>query len=539
MEMSRGAHCKENNDGGKMSGSRYRSHDLCRNLWYEDRVALTRMEEPIVPSRRIHPDGFAERVAAFIDRHGLLTVGANVLVAVSGGGDSVALLRVLSELSRQRERAYRLVAAHLNHGLRMDVGEDSAFVAELADRLGVPLICDKADVHGRMAQTGESLELAARKVRYTFLQAAAHDAGCETIATAHHADDNVETVLHRILRGTGLEGLRGIRPKRKSHLSSGDLWVVRPLLRVTRAETQAYLAGMGQTWRVDPTNAGTAGTRNRIRNQLLPLLRQEYNPQVDGAIARLAALADTVGPWLADLGEQVLVRSVVDQGQDRLVLAVDRLMEQAPPVVSAAIRAALRRLGAPLRAIGMEHVQRIGALLSPSSGTGGIDLPGGLRVWRQRDRLVFQLGHTVSRQDDRNEIELTCEGKTLLPDGQMMHVTILSGVGGDPATFKTDKPSGEEVVDADRLKPPLVARRWRPGDRMTPLGGPGTRKLSDFFNSAKVSPVARRQAWVVCDQDGIVWVAPYRIASRVRVTAGTRRTALLRLEGVGPGLADD
>ncbi len=472
-------------------------------------------------------DRLAARVAAFMAHHALLAPAEAVLLAVSGGADSVALLVVMDQLARLEERGYRLHVAHLDHGLRSGSAADAAFVAELAERYGWPLIAERRDVAARAAADGVGIELAARRERYEFFESAAKGAGCGVVATAHHADDNVETVLHRIIRGTGLEGLRGIRPKRR--LWGGAVWLIRPLLELRREEIEAYLTASGVKWRTDPSNASVAPTRNRIRHELLPLLREQYNPQVGRAITRLVATAEWAGEWLDDLGEKTLEPLLIDQSDRKLTISTTGLARKGPLARSQAIRLAFTRLGAPLRAIGMGHVRRVLGLLDGPSGR-QLDLPSGLTVRREYDRLVLTLGGATRPLISAEVHQLAADGATLLPGGETIRVECRPGGPAELTAFRQSKTARAEMVDADKLALPLLARRRREGDRFEPLGAPGRQTLSDFFISAKVPPGARSAAWVICDQLGPVWVAPYRIDQRVRVTSQTRRLAVLHLE---------
>jgi len=471
-------------------------------------------------------DRLLTRVAAFVDRHALLAPGEALLLAVSGGADSVTLLAAMDSLARQADRGYRLHVAHLDHGLRSGSAADAAFVAELAERTGWPLIAERRDVAARAAADGVSIELAARRVRYEFFESAATGAGCEVVATAHHSDDNVETVLHRILRGTGLEGLRGIRPKRR--LWGGAVWLIRPLLELRREEIEAYLTAAGMTWRTDPSNASGAHARNRIRHELLPLLREQYNPRVDRAITKLAATAEWAGEWLDDLGARTLEPLLIDQSDRQLTISTAGMARKGPLARSQAIRLAFTRLGAPLRAIGMDHVRRVLGLLDGPTGR-QLDLPSGLTVRREYDRLVLTLGAGARPLVSAEVHQLAADGATLLPDGETIRIERRPGGPAELTAFRPGKTGRVEMVDADKLVLPLLARRRREGDRFEPLGAPGRQTLSDFFISAKVPPGARSAAWVICDHLGPVWVAPYRIDQRVRVTPQTRRLALLHL----------
>ena len=470
-------------------------------------------------------------VAAFIDRHKLLGMGQSVLVAVSGGSDSVALLAVLAELARQPQRHYRLVAAHLNHGLVEEVGEDAGFIAALAARLNVPYICERADVPAAAAAAAISHEEAGRQVRYDFLRRAATEHHCSAIATGHQLDDQVETVLHRILRGTGLEGLAGIRSGREL---AGNLRLIRPLLAVTRDQAQAYLRLRGLAWKTDPTNADPSyNTRNRIRHELLPLLRKGYNARVDQAITRLADLAQLAEPYLTFRGEETLADVLLERGDREVVLSAGRLAATEPASASLAVRAALRLLNSPMQEMGQLQVEQVLALAAaPHAGARALHLPGGLRVCRQYDRLMLsrQPAPNIPSTPHAGEAPLALPGRTRLPEGSTVLIEIRDGGLKEFREFAAAKNAFAEMLDADHLDGPLIARRWQAGDQFRPLGAAGRQKLSDFFITAKIPPAQRRQAWLICDRRGIVWLAPYRLAHRVRITKATRRLAMLRLK---------
>jgi tRNA(Ile)-lysidine synthase len=231
------------------------------------------------------------RVADFVARHKLLPRGAVVVVGVSGGADSIALLHGLRALGRDHDHPLRLHVAHLHHGIRgADADADAAFVESLAADLGLPCIRDHVDIPKLHAREPGSREELARRERYRFFERAAARCGADHIAVGHHADDQAETVLHRIVRGTGLRGLAGMAPVRTLRGVEGCR-LVRPLLCVTRKEILAYLESGGMAYRTDATNADRDLTRNRIRGELLPELARDYNPRVRAALVRLAEQA--------------------------------------------------------------------------------------------------------------------------------------------------------------------------------------------------------------------------------------------------------
>jgi tRNA(Ile)-lysidine synthase len=470
----------------------------------------------------------SQRMAEFIDRHRLLEAGQGVLVAISGGSDSVALLAGLAELATHPQRRYRLIAAHLNHGLVEDVGEDAEFIATLARRLKVPCICERGDVPAAAAAAGIGHEEAGRQVRYDFLRRAAIAHGCTAIATGQ-----VETVLHRILRGTGLEGLAGIRPSRDL---GGRLRLIRPLLAVTRQQAQEYLRRRRIRWKTDPTNDDpTYNTRNQIRHELLPLLRTGYNARVDEALARLAELAAAFGPQVSALGEKALADVLLERGERELTLSAPLLAALGAYPASLAVRTALRLLESPMQEMGQEQVEQVLALAAaPARGRRRLDLPGGLRVCRQYDQLI--LTHVAATTSpacaplDGQEVPLAQPGRSCLPDGSSVYIEFRDGGLAELRKFAAGKDAFVEMMDADQLEEPLIARHWRAGDQFRPLGAAGRQKLSDFFISAKIPQPQRRRAWLLCDRRGLIWLAPHRLCHRVRVTKATRRLAIIRID---------
>jgi len=249
-----------------------------------------------------------ERVAETIRRHGLLRGVRCVLVGVSGGADSVALLAVLRELAGRFDAvgpsgaAWRVAAAHLNHGIRAAAEADARFVQALCESWQVECVVGVADVPAEAKRTGESIESAARRVRYEFLAATAERADAQAVAVAHHADDNAETVLHRALRGTGLAGLAGIPVERPL----GKLRLIRPMLHGRRDEIEQFLTARNLSWREDETNRHLDHRRNVLRHQLLPLIRERINPRAADALLRLAEQAQTAQSFLRAEAERVL-----------------------------------------------------------------------------------------------------------------------------------------------------------------------------------------------------------------------------------------
>lgn len=307
-----------------------------------------------------------------------------VLVAVSGGADSVALLRALAAL--RVAGPGRLVVAHFNHQLRPEAGDDERFVVELAKELGIECQVGRADVARHAAEEGNGVEAAARNARYAFLQAAAERLGARYVATAHTADDQAETILHRALRGTGLAGLAGM-PRSRS--LGPAVTLIRPMLGLFRSDVAGYLQEIRQPFREDETNSDLRFTRNRLRHDLLPQLAEEYNPQAREALLRLGRLAGEAQNVIAGLANDLLVRCLVEARPDSIRLDRRPLLDQAPYLVREVLLAAWRSQGWPEQGMGLEQWDRLSGLTVGDSENRSCTLPGAIRATREGEELTL------------------------------------------------------------------------------------------------------------------------------------------------------
>jgi tRNA(Ile)-lysidine synthase len=302
-----------------------------------------------------------------------------VVVGLSGGADSVALLDALASL--RRRRGFRVVAAHLDHALRAGSPEDAAFCAELCRALDVPLRVGRADVRARAARERGGLEQAARRERYAFLRRVREEEGAFAIAVAHTRDDQAETLLLRLLRGAGAAGLAGMRPR------SGD--VVRPLLAVSRGEVLAHLRERGLSWREDPSNADLAYRRNRVRHELIPYLEERFNPAIRASLARTASVLADEAAHVRGEAERLL--GVISREENGALLLGRRALAEAPTAVArAAIRQALVRTGGLAR-VGAVHVEGILRLARAKAPSGRrLPLPGEREARFTRDDVRLE-----------------------------------------------------------------------------------------------------------------------------------------------------
>jgi tRNA(Ile)-lysidine synthase len=320
----------------------------------------------------------------------------HVVLAVSAGPDSVAMLRGMHAIKQRSGGAGLLVVAHFNHGFRgLAADADQAWLEQLCRSLNLRLVSGKASGLTDAEIRGDGWEAAARASRYRFLCETAENFGARFVAVAHNADDQVETVLHRILRGTGLDGLAGIPPHRPL---SPSVTLVRPLLTAARGEILKYLADIGQDFRTDETNTDTRWTRNRLRHELLPLLRERYNRSVDDALTRLAAQAEEAQHLIVDLAEKVfdecVSREVIhteDSSSDAIRVRIDcrRLSESPLPVVREVCRMAWQQAHWPLLAMGFDQWRQL-AELATGRRDAMVNLPENIRARRENEALFLE-----------------------------------------------------------------------------------------------------------------------------------------------------
>lgn len=455
-----------------------------------------------------------DAMLASIREFSMVRRGEKVLVAVSGGPDSVALLHAL--WSTREELGIALHVAHLNHSFRGEESDkDAAYVCELAANLGLECTVEKVDVPQIRNALRLSAEEAARMVRYDFLDKVAEEISADRIALGHTADDQVETVLMNLLRGAGLGGLRGMPPVRGK--------IIRPLIRVRRSEVEDYVETHGLQPRIDVTNLLPTFRRNKIRLELLPLLRREFNPEIDTAILQLAELAGADTAYLDIETEKALDRLVLGREEGPISLDPAGMSDAPVPVRRRLVRRAVRAVRGEVADLGFRHVEELLSLLEAGRDF-KLELPARVFVERTREALTFYSG----RPSDLPIIykyELAVPGETSVPEADAVIETDVSTEPVDPV-----RPPGsmEVVFDFEAITGRLLARNWRPGDRIRPLGLRGSKKLQDVFVDRKIPRRARHRIPVIADDEKIVWVAGLAVSDDAKVTGETRVFLLVR-----------
>jgi tRNA(Ile)-lysidine synthase len=483
------------------------------------------------------------KVRATIQKQGLFRPGEMVVVAVSGGPDSLCLLHVLCQL--QDELGLTLHVAHLDHGLRgEEAAADAAFVAGLARDWGLPAAVETADVRAVQQTQRLSMEEAARYVRYAFLARVAATVGTPTIAAGHTADDQVETILIHFLRGAGLAGLRGmlpvqemaVRPLRAdlapSEEQAAPIRLVRPLLEVTRAEVEDYCAAHGLTPRHDRSNEDEAILRNRLRWRLIPTL-ETYNPSLRTTMLRAArALADDYAYLQSEVAR--LWPALAQETADAVTFDLAAWRGLPPALQRHLLREAVARRQGGWQDVGAEHIEKALAMAEKRVGA-QVALPNGLRVSRSYTHLIVGRAAAAPMPVDQplltvEQLSLAIPGVTPLPGSPwQVQARVVERTAGElppPAPYAV-------TLDLDAVGSDLMLRRRRPGDRFQPLGLGGSQKLQDFFVDHKVPREWRDLVPIVATPRQIVWVVGYRLDARAQVTAATRRLLSLSFTQTG------
>ena len=488
-----------------------------------------------------------QQILQTIAAHRMFKAGDRVAVAVSGGADSVALLRLLENLAHHL--GITLLLVHFNHLLRgADSDADEAFVAALAEKSGLEFISSRADVAAEARRHKWNLEDAARRLRYQFFASLVENGRATRVAVAHTADDQAETVLARIIRGAGLTGLAGIFPV-LGH-------VVRPLIEVRRSELRRFLEKRGETWREDSTNLDTRRLRARVRSQLLPALERDFSSSIVQRLNELARLSREEDQFWSALVEDRF-RALTTLSPAGLSIPIADLLapiqlSQKPfssanldavefplALTQRVIRRILEHLRGERQGITARHVRDVIHLASASSSGSRIHLPG-VAVERNFDRLLFQRSPAPSRARPRNEsaksafeyqVELPARGSTAVAVPELGRRFRLKMIDW-PLAQRDTNTSALQALDADRLRGPLVLRSWRPGDAYRPCGRSRVHKLKRLFLAGRIA-VRERACWPVLTSAGkLVWARGMPPAEEFVARAGTRTGLVIAEEGL-------
>lgn len=451
------------------------------------------------------------KVEKTLRAHRMLEAGDLVLVAVSGGADSLVLLDVLALLSARLGVTLRV--AHVDHGVRPSSGEDASFVREVASHYGLP--CHIERMEGRDRGKGKSPEEWLRHERYRVFGSLLAETGAGRLATGHTADDRVETFLLRVISGAGATGLASIPPVRGPF--------IRPLLEVWRREVEEYAPFLPFAPRLDESNLDLSIPRNRVRHELLPLLEERYNPSVKRILLAEAEMFSAVAGSLRESAAAAAAGLVAEcEGGLRLEVEGARALDVA--TLREVIAGMLRKLG---REPEFRLVEDIRLKLLEGDGNPALDLGGGMKARRIYGRLVMG---PQGEAKEAPQVRIPGEGTYPLGDsGLTMRVELREWRGEDPRRVAAG--GHRALLDAEKLSFPLLVRGVRPGDCFHPLGSGGRRKLQDFLVDLKVPRERRHEVLLLESAGEVAWVVGMRIDDRFKIRDGTRKAVLFEVSG--------
>jgi tRNA(Ile)-lysidine synthase len=463
-----------------------------------------------------------KKIKEAIEKNHLLDRGEKVIVAVSGGSDSVALLKALEMLSD----AYRLslIVAHINHGLRDNAASEEQFVRGIAADMGFVFESKSLDIGSLRKGTGKCIEEISRKVRYDFLNYVANKHGAQKIALGHNRNDQTETVLMNFLRGSGPTGLKGMLPAR-------DSVYIRPLLCVTRNEIISFLEFHGLSFVTDASNTDPTYLRNRIRHSLIPELKARYNPNLEESINSMAEIMRVEDDYIKGVTGKILSDLGVAAAHGEISISIPDLVKYHQAIQRRIMKHVLERLTTNSQRIGHIHVKAVLDLLYSDRPGAYVNLPCDIDVRREYNALVIVKRKKGEKEiprrrcnDLRYEVRLPGSVKMAELGKTMIFEFAESPIGVESYGRKT------AFMDYDRMALPLVIRTVRPGDRIQPLGMKGMKKIKSVFIDEKIPLRQRKEIPLLLDQDAVIWIAGLRLSERVKITEKTRH--ILKVEFV-------
>lgn len=451
----------------------------------------------------------------------------SILVAVSGGPDSIALLRVLMELSSSHR--IKLGIAHLNHMIRKHSESDQKFVESVAKQVNLPFYPGIKNIPQYSRELGVSIEEAGRIARYAFFEDLLNRHGYDKIATGHNSDDNAEQVLMNLFRGAGMAGLSGIPPVRAR--------VIRPLIQSSRRMIMEYLIQHGHSFIEDESNTDPTYMRNRIRWKILPEIEKYCNPNIANTLNRFSDLAKDEEHWINDVTEKVYSSALIKTSESEAVVSSAEIQALHPALQKRVIRKAILNVKGDLKGIEQKHVDLAINALKTGSNEINLDLPGRIRICKQENGFRIRKENqplrqsTPSRRIPLNDpdyyYEMTGPGTLYIHEIGAFLIFRETETHCRNVCETTDEKTAR--LDLGQIEYPLVIRPFRPGDTFRPLGMTGTQKVNRFFSNQKTGREWRKKCPLVVDRGKIIWIAGHRIADTVKIKEDTKRILMIQL----------
>jgi len=456
-----------------------------------------------------------DKVRKTLSEYRMIRTGDKVVVAVSGGPDSVCLIHILNEL--KGEFQIELAVAHFDHGLRPEQDKsETLFVKALAEKLGLPFDTSKAG--DALSNKDNSLEERARDERYKFLELTRAGRSAQKIALGHNLNDQAETVLMRLLRGSGPAGLAGIPPVR-------DGVIIRPLIEITRQEIEEYLLVRGIESATDPSNRDTRFLRNRIRHRLLPLLTT-FQPRIVEILGNSSRIIREDDLFMESIAEKWVKENSTEKSRT-ILFPLAPYRDLAGALQRRIARSCLKRLcSGNLRRIDSAHLESVRRMALGQRPQAALSLPKGITVSRVYDTILFR--SNMDEADQGLQVVIDGEGTfSIGSEGWSLSIKEVEKADYSPSGQRDDV----EYIDGDLIRFPLLLRNIRPGDRIIPLGMKGRKKIKDLFIDLKIPSLKRSRTPVLFSKDRAVWVCGIRLDDRFKVTSGTKKVFKLRYGG--------
>lgn len=466
-------------------------------------------------------------------RHSMVRHGDAILVALSGGADSIALVHILLNLSPEFD--LRLGIAHLNHSMRAaESDRDADFVKSTADKLNLPCFIKKVDVNHYATHHKLSIEEAGRILRHQFLNETAREHGFNKIALGHHKNDMAETVLLNILRGTGPQGISGIPPVRGL--------LIRPLINISRSDIENYLSCENISHITDSSNMDPQFLRNRIRHGLIPLLVSEFNPEIVETLNHTAEIIRDEQRWIDSLTDCYVENVKLPGDRSKTILSIPELKKLPLGAIRRIIRKVISETKGNLQGVGFKHMDAVLEIILSKKPKNQVDVPGMVRIKREHDGLEFVRRRNRGKiKGLRNSYETglspfeyridrpqtvyikEIDQSIQLAEMSAQQVLWLKKTRGYTITCQ------EAYMDMASISYPLMVRSFRPGDRFTPMGLSGSQKVKKFFINHKVPFPVRKNIPILECAGKIIWVGGYRIDDSVKVKESTQKVLKARL----------
>lgn len=453
-----------------------------------------------------------KKVLVTIRSHDMLKKGDKVILGVSGGVDSIALLHILNSL--KKELNVQLYVAHLNHMIRGRASDrDAEFVRQMSKKLRIPLIEEKIDVPRYALLNKFNLEDAARRARYDFFNRVAEKVRASKVAVAHNADDNIETFMMRLIRGAGTRGLTGIPAVRGR--------IIRPLIGIWRSELEDYLGTKGAKHRTDDTNFDTRYLRNRIRRVLIPTLKK-YNTNIKEILLRTINTMNNDHEYIEKSAQRFLKKLTSVNKEGEMRLSNKGLMRLDPSLKAETLRLAIESVKNDLTDVTYSHIDDI--LRQAGKKSGEVHLPGAYVYLNNKEIMIRNKRITIPQPESFVHI-LNVPGRVRAKNAGFLIKSKLMGCV--PLSKIRKKDPYRAYIDYDKISRPLIVRSRKPGDAFRPLGLKGKKKLQDIFVDSKVDIYERDKVPVIEDGKDIVWVVGYRMSEKAKVTDSTKKVLML------------